>query len=165
MILYGQVWDTGGAEDRAPTFPSAKLAVACGHVHGMGEWQSCEISYFNPSGPQNKLLQHLVRQIFPSSVPQLKFSTIFLLQTVTTVFKPELPPSSDYDPKPLLFQKPPPRSKPLVSQPRNPPFLQPQCYHLHIYKHWNYPYKRDQGLLASEKSQITVFPTMKYSCF
>lgn len=79
MILYGQVQrqDKGGAEDRARTFPSAKMAVACGHVHGMAEWRSCEISYFNPSSPQNKFLQPLVREIFLSSVPHLKLSKIF----------------------------------------------------------------------------------------
>lgn len=41
------------------------------------------------------------------------------------------------------------------SQLKIPPFLQPPCYHLYIYKHWHYLYKKDQELLVSEKSQIT----------
>lgn len=59
MILCGQVkrqGGEGGAENKATTFPSAKLTVMCTQVHRMGEGQLLKY-------PQNKLLQSLVRHI------------------------------------------------------------------------------------------------------
>lgn len=145
--------DEGGAENRATTFPSAKMTVACSHVHRVGKGWSCEISYFNPSSPPNKFLQSLVRLIV-SLLSHISYSAWFPAP-VAILFTTELPSSPGYGPKPKMFQKPPSHNKPFLSQ----PIFQPPCYQLYIYKYWHYLYERDQELLTSEIFQITVFPT------
>lgn len=145
--------DEGGAENRATTFPSAKMTVACSHVHRVGKGRSCEISYFNPSSLPNKFLQSLVRLIV-CLMSHISYWAWFPAP-VAILFKTGLPSSSGYDPKPKTFRKPPSHSKPFLSQ----SIFQPLCYQFYIYKHWHYLYKRDQELLASEIFQITLFPT------